>query len=120
MKSWERMKRDAVLIAVGNIPYVYEKMAPYALLMGIETGRFGWRKQAEELRDAAIRIIEHWDVRRAKALVDLFPGIVPQRCVGKVPVCYMADNEKAEWMVEFPEAWMEGPPTGYGGLSCIA
>ena len=102
--KWENLKEKAILAAVGNVPYVYEKLAPYALLMGIENGRFGWRKQAENLRNEAIRVIERWDVRRAKELVDLFPGIVPKRHIGKVPVCYMADDDKAAWMVEFKEA----------------
>lgn len=101
VKSWARMKIDAAICAVGYIPEIYIQLAPYALLMGIESGKFGWRKQAEELRAEAIRIIEHWDIRRAKALIDLFPGIVPRNCLGKTPVCYIADNTKAEWLCEF-------------------
>jgi hypothetical protein len=121
--KWEKLKLAVVRIAVGNEPYIFEKLAPYALLMGIENlthkhknaeklalsalfmdienHTYNWRKNAEKLREAAINIIEHWDIRRVKALIDLFPCCVPKYCLSKVPVCYMADNENADWMVEF-------------------
>lgn len=99
--KWEKLKEKAILMAVGNVPSVYEKLAPYALLMGVASGDFGWRKNAEILRDETIKIIENWDIRRAKALIDLFPGVVPKYCLNKVPSCYMADNENMDWMVEF-------------------
>lgn len=99
--KWESLKRNAVLIAVGNESYIYEKLAPYALLAGLGDAKCDWKRHAIELRNEAIRIIENWDIRRAKALIDLFPGVVPKYCVSKVPVCFMADNENADWMVEF-------------------
>jgi hypothetical protein len=114
--KWDTIKREAVLIAVGNESYIYENLAPYAILAGIADMSlgfsrpdknssprlgFGWRKNAVELRNKAIHIIEHWDIRRVKSLIDLFPGCVPKYCLGKVPECYVADNDKAEWMVCF-------------------
>jgi hypothetical protein len=114
--KWNTLKKKAILIAVGYEPCIYGKLAPYAILAGIADMSlgfrrpdknsspklgFGWRKNAEELRNKAIKVIEHWDIRRAKALIDLFPDCVPKYCLGKVPECYVADNDKAEWMVCF-------------------
>ena|ERR1039457_6625761 len=102
--KWDTLKSKAIAIAVGNKEYVeIWKAGPYALLAGVGDGTFDWRKNAIEMRKEVIRIIERWDVRRAKALIDLFPGIVPKRCWGRVPVCFIADTEKAHWMVGFPE-----------------
>ena len=95
------MKNKAVLVAVGNVPYVYERLGPYALLAGLGDAKCDWKRHAIELRNEAIRIIENWDIRRAKALIDLFPDIVPKCYVGKVPMCFMADNDNADWMIEF-------------------
>lgn len=98
--KFDALKEKAILAAVGNIPYCYEKLAPWAILAGIESGKYGWRKNAEEIREKVIRIIERWDVRRVKALIELFPSIVPQKYAKASVQCYMEDNENADWVME--------------------
>jgi len=107
---WDTLKEKAVLCAVGNETYFCEKAAPWVIQEQVAEGRFGgrdhkdgWRMRSLEMRRKVAKVIENWDVRRAKALVDLFPGAVPKRCLGLVPRCYVADDGKGEWMVEFEE-----------------
>lgn len=99
--KWETLKEKAILVAVGNVEYVCMNAAPLALIAGVADGTFDWKTNAGKMREAVIKVVERWDVRRAKALIDLFPGIVPRRFVGMVPVCYVEDTPSADWIVEF-------------------
>ena len=108
--KWETLKKKAILVAVGNCEYFCEKVAPLAIIEAVQERKFGgrdhkngWRLRSLAMRQKVIQIIERWDVRRAKSLIDLFPGIVSDRFMGQVPVCYIADNKNADWMVEFRE-----------------
>ena len=108
--KWKVLKEKAILCAVGNETYFCERAAPWAMQEQVAEGKFGgrdhtdgWRLRSLELRDMVVKVIEKWDIRRAKALVDLFPGAVPKWCLGLVPRCYEADGGKGEWMVEFGE-----------------
>jgi len=108
--KWDTMKEKAILIAVGNCEYFCEKAAPWAMVEAVQERKIGgknhksgWRMRSLEMRRKVIQIIERWDVRRVKALIDLFPGIVPQRFIGRAPVCFIADNENSDWMIEFSD-----------------
>lgn len=52
-------------------------------------------------REEAIKIVNNWDVRRVGALVDLFPETVPKYLRNASMICFVADNEDGDWMVEF-------------------
>ena len=96
--KWKTLKRKAEEKAW--YPNFIENAAPYALLMSLEQEHpRRWRDNAETLRNLFVRTIRNWDIRRAKALVDLFPDIVSRRDVGVPPVAEMA--EKGEWIVVF-------------------
>ena len=97
--KWDKLKEKAILAAVGNLEYTCEMAAPLALIAGIGDGTYDWKRNSREMREAVIRVIEKWDIRRAKALIDLFPGIVPKRCAGKVPECFMAED--GGWTLEY-------------------
>ena len=56
--KWETLKEKAILCAVGNVPYCYEKMAPYALLEGMADGKFDMKNKAEKLREMVVKVIE--------------------------------------------------------------
>lgn len=101
--KWETLKEKAILMAVGYVEHICVEAAPFALIAGIGDGTFDWKTNSKKMREQVIKIIERWDIRRTKALIDLFPGIVPKRFLGRVPVCYIADNKNADWIVEFVE-----------------
>jgi len=98
--KWDTLKDKAIAYLVGNDFANVGRLGPYACLASIGNGK-NWRDNMEELRQIVIRTIERWDVRRAKALVDLCPEIVPARCRGKIPRCYVADNANGDWVVEY-------------------
>lgn len=103
--KWDTLKEKA-LMCIGpkfQMGMPDSHVAAYALLGGLGDGSFNWKKNYDELWERCKAIVERWDVRRAKALIDLFPGIVPKRFVGRVPRCYMADTPNADWIVEFEE-----------------
>jgi hypothetical protein len=95
--KWDALKNKAKDMAVGNIPYCFEKMAPYALIEGIIDNSFNWKQNVTILRNKVIQIIDNWDIRRVKTLIDLFPGIVSTSNRNRHITCYMDDN----WMVSF-------------------
>jgi len=96
--KWETLKRKVEEKAW--YPNFIENAAPYALLMSLEQEHpRRWRDNAEVLRDLFVRTVRNWDIRRAKALVGLFPDIVPRRYVGVTPVAEM--DEKGYWILVF-------------------
>ena len=99
--KWETLKTKAIDATGVCGEYSFWQSGPYSLIAGIGDGSFDWKKNGKELRDKVVSIIDNWDIRRAKALIDLFPAIVPKNCQGRVPRCYMEDNENSDWMVEF-------------------
>lgn len=50
-----------------------------------------------------VGVDDKWDVRRVGKLIELFPGCVPAKYLGKQLTCYQADNEASAWMVEIDE-----------------
>jgi hypothetical protein len=76
-------------------------LVSYALVEGVQDETFDWKKNTETLKKLVIKRIENWDIRMVKKLIDLFPKIVKTSCVGKIPECYMADDENCTWMVCF-------------------
>lgn len=105
--KWNTLKKKATQHVVGLIGggdtswYPNWELIAHALAGGVGDGTFNWRKNAEELQNEVIRVINRWDVRCAKRLVDLFPAIVPVRCRGVIPACYIEDKEDGEWVVDF-------------------
>ena len=84
-----------------NTPF-NEDMVIYAIVAGArESSGVMWRKNYDELWEKCREIVEGWDVRMVKKLIECFPGIVPQKCDGKKITCYMADNKNSDWMVAF-------------------
>jgi hypothetical protein len=102
--KWETLKDKAATAAVGHdLPYTYEKLAPYGLLACIENMAGDLRGRVEELKTRTRQVIAAWDIRRVKTLIELFPGIVPVKFAKSTPTCFMADDAHAEWFVEFGE-----------------
>jgi len=58
-----------------------------------------WREVEPELREKCYSIISNWDIRRAKALIDLFPDMMPKQCLNKTPVAEY--DEKGDWVLVF-------------------
>ena len=101
--KFESLKKKALDIMGGKFGTCMPNVitASYALAMGIDKGTIGWRKNYDELWEICKQTINRWDIRMVSKLIECFPGIVPERCLGKKPVCYMADDENATWMVEW-------------------
>lgn len=60
-----------------------------------------WRENAKEITKKAQAICRNWDIRRAKALLDVFPQLIPKKYQGKIP---MADYDaKGNWVLIFAE-----------------
>lgn len=105
--KWETIKDKAIDFVAGKSIWdccYKNQVALVSLAMEATIGKdYNWKKSTEELRQQAITIINNWDIRMAKKLVDLFPEIIPERLRDKPITCYMADNDNADWMIEFAE-----------------
>lgn len=62
-----------------------------------------WNRVVLRAREAGLELIENWDVRQVRKLIELFPECVPAKFRGKQLTCFMADNEDCDWMVEVAE-----------------
>lgn len=98
--KWDSVKEKAILAAVGNVDYTLQVLAPWAILAGINSGDYGWKKNAIELRAHVIRIIAAWDIRRCMALIELFP-CVPECYRKRVPTIRMLEDPDASWVLEY-------------------
>ena len=58
-----------------------------------------WGENAKEITKKAQVICRNWDIRRAKALLDIFPQLIAKKYRGKTPI---ADyDEKGDWVLVF-------------------
>ena len=62
-----------------------------------------WYQVVLRAREAGLQLIEKWDIRQVGKLIELFPDCVPKKYRGKKLVCFMADNENCDWMVEIQQ-----------------
>jgi hypothetical protein len=65
-----------------------------------------WNQTVLRAREAGLDLIDGWDIRMVGKLIELFPDCVPSKYRNKSMLCYMADNEDCDWMIEFKD----GPP----------
>jgi hypothetical protein len=59
-----------------------------------------WHQVVLRAREAGLKLIKNWDVRKVVKLIELFPESAPARYRGKQLTCYEADNENCDWMVD--------------------
>lgn len=68
-----------------------------AVMEAVACGHIDWRGKSKELQKKCEDIIDAWDIRMAKKLIDLFPNCIPTRFHNRTP---KADyNEKGEWVL---------------------
>lgn len=67
---------------------------PSALLMSMLNETFDWKKEYGNMQEVVWETIANWDIRRAKELCTLFPGIVAKDCTFTYEY-----NEKGEWVI---------------------
>lgn len=63
-----------------------------------------WERMVLKAREAGRDLINNWDVRKVKTLIDLFPGCVAKQYRNAEITVYMADNEDCDLMVDFNPA----------------
>ena len=101
--KWNTLKKKAIEAALGFPQWSFGpaemEMACTALIAGMVDGSFNWKRNIEEIKNEVADIIDRWDVRAARKLVDTFPGIVNKRWVGVTAECFYGEN--GEWMVRF-------------------
>lgn len=84
--------------------YYLHKQGIYGIMQQIEQVQTGqsvqpWKENAKLMQKMAWTIIENWDIRRAGALFEIFPDIIPKRYRGKD---FAAEyNEKGNWIIIF-------------------
>lgn len=63
--------------------------------------RQAWSEVVLRAREAGLKIIDRWDVRRVGKLIELFPECAPPRMRSKPLTCYLDDaGGDSEWVVE--------------------
>lgn len=67
------------------LPAIEERIDPRTLLDR-------WYREAD-------KIIDRWDIRKVKKLIELFPGIVRKECLNREITCEIDDAEN--WLVNF-------------------
>jgi len=63
-----------------------------------------WAQMCLKIREDGLSIIDNWDIRKVKKLVELFPGIVPAKYAKAKITCDLVDNEAGtdcDWEVFF-------------------
>lgn len=103
--KWHLIREEAVYELARLSGSWFADSAVYAgLFQSIEqqlTGqpRKSWRVNAKEILEKAQDIIDHWDIRLAAKLIELFPGIVAKKYRGKPFTCDY--DEKGVWCLCF-------------------
>jgi len=74
----------------------------YGLLEQIEQCYTGQQvksfwENAQEMSRKAQKICKKWDIRRAKALIDMFPYLIPKKYQGLTPIADMDEN--GDWVL---------------------
>ena len=59
----------------------------------------GWRENAKEITKKAQDICLNWDIRRARALLDIFPQLIAKKYKGILPSA--GYDEKGDWILVF-------------------
>lgn len=102
---WERIRNEAAYELARLSGSWFAGSAVYAgLFQSIEqqmTGqpRKSWRENAKEILEKAQDIIDHWDIRLAAKLIELFPNIIAKKYRGQEFTCDM--NERGDWCLCF-------------------
>lgn len=104
--KWQTITRNAECLigALGAGCWSTNSIAITALFQSVEqmiTGESlkSWRENAKEITKKAQAICRNWDIRRAKALLDIFPQLISKKYHGKTPI---ADyDEKSNWVLVF-------------------
>lgn len=101
--KWDKMKEKAIANYFGvdkhDFAFRWHQLVPYGLIAGAADGSFDWKKNLEEMRNQAIQLIEKWDIRRVKTLIELFPTIVSVKDGNRMP--FVDIDEKGDWVVSF-------------------
>jgi len=72
---------------------IHNKAACHALWVGAMSNT-SWRDVLVNMQEEIYKIIDQWDIRRAKALCKLIPDLVPKSCTFTVDY-----DEKGEWII---------------------
>jgi hypothetical protein len=101
--KWNKITEKAA-IAVANKGKSFNIGAPiyYGLLEQIEQHYTGqqvksWWDNAQEMSRKAQEVCKRWDIRRAKALIDSFPHLIPEKYQGLTPIADMDEN--GDWVL---------------------
>jgi hypothetical protein len=106
--KWNRLKCNAVIHVktLGTGCWTHDGFSIPALLQSIEQAIIEepikhWRENQKELVEKAINICKNWDIRRAKALFDIFPQLINKKYKGKTPIAEY--DEKGDWVIIFED-----------------
>ena len=94
--KWETLKNNAKK-SLSQFPYCVENFGSYAVMASLSNSK--WKENLSELEKKAFNIINKWDIRLAKKLIDFFPNIVDKKYRNKIPNCFIGDD--GEWWVFF-------------------
>lgn len=89
--------RGRFCMGVMGMAVVYEAMVPAVNM------RMDPRDLSREWMEEAVKVIERWDVRQIRKLIELFPYCIPKHLHGQKICAEMADNENCDWLVYFGE-----------------
>ena len=101
---WEALKLRACREL--STSFHLNKQGIYGILQRIEQQMTGqtikaWRENGKELRQQAWELVEHWDVRCAAKLIEVFPGIIAKKYRGKTPMAEYDEN--CNWILTFED-----------------
>lgn len=100
--KWEQLKLKACREL--STQFHLENQGIYAILQSMEQQiigdkRLSWGENAVEMKEKAWKMIEKWDIRKAKKLFEAFPNIIPAKYHKQTPICDMDD--KGNWCIYF-------------------
>lgn len=78
----------------------YKVSGGEAVMMMLSTHKH-WRTNIIDMRQSACEVIDKWDIREVRKLIDIFPFIIPPSYHNKKITIYMTDNENCDWMIKF-------------------
>lgn len=103
---WERLKEQVMLRVADKFPTDSSSVLVaklYALLASLEHGADpSWKRNYDNLYELCAQRVRAWDIRRAKSLLDLFPGIIPAKFANQIPTAEISD-QSGDWVLIYEE-----------------
>jgi hypothetical protein len=97
--KWESIKLQVIQYMVPRLRAGIDIKQVTAILAHSLSHNVDFRTASKEVEDAAVKVVDNWDIRGAERLRDIFPEAFPKSLREGKLKAYMRDSD-AEWVIE--------------------